>query len=131
MSKFNYCHKLIFKSDVSHAWINLHRCVEAFARTTGESYSSIFTRFEKKFNFERKQQNKWPDLEKIKQVANCLKTERDFFLQQLSQLTDERRIEKAKGKRISTNQEFLEILKKQEEYKHLKLRAFEWRKGDL
>ncbi len=130
MSKFNYCYKQVLKSDVSHAWIHLHRCVEAFARTTGETFSCVFNRIEKKFKFERQNPHKWPDLTQILQATDFLKSERDHFLIKLNQLIEKRINEKKKGIRISKNKEFNQINGKQQSYKQKKKRPFEWRKQD-
>lgn len=120
MSKFNYCYKLVLKSDVSHAWIHLHRCVEAYARTTGETFSSIFDRIEKKFKFERQNPHRWPDLTEILKAADYLKSDRDDFLEELNRLIEERKNEKKKGMRISKNKGFNQINEKQKAYKHKK-----------
>lgn len=128
MSKFNYSYKLLQKSDVSHAWIHLHRCVEAYARTTGETFNSIFDRIENKFKFERQNPHRWPNLAQILQAADYLKLERDHFLIKLNQLIEERINEKKKGIRISKNKEFNQINEKQQSYKQKKKRPFEWSK---
>ncbi len=125
--KFNYCYKLITKSDVSHAWIHLHRCVEALARTTGETYSSIFARIEKEFKFDRKHPHKWPDLQKIILIAKKLKDERDSSIQRLNTLIDERKNEKILGKCTSTNMEFLQITKMQAQYIQPKMKPWGWK----
>lgn len=116
MGKFNCCYKLIFKSNVSNAWIHLHRCVEALARTKGESFTRIFEELENDFNFQRRQPTNWPDLLKIELAANCLKRDRQVFLEKLRFLVQERKREKKQGKRKSTNIEFLMITKKQARY---------------
>lgn len=128
MSKFNYSYKLIPKSDVSHAWIHLHRCVESYARSTGETFSNIFERIEKKFKFERTDPRKWPDINQILQSADFLKTERDEFLKELNQLIGERKEEKKKGIRFPKNKTFIQLNTKQQTYKHKKTRPFEWSK---
>lgn len=128
MCKFNYSYKLLQKSDVSHAWIHLHCCVEAYARTSGETFCSIFEGIEKKFKFERTTLQKWPDLTQIFQAAEFIKVERDQFLIKLNQLIEERINEKKKGIRISKNKEFNQINGKQQSYKQKKKRPFEWSK---
>lgn len=128
MSRFNYCYKLIFNSDVSHAWIHLHRCVEMLAKTKGESFSSIFMRIEKKFKFDRSNIAKFPDLETIKKIVISLKDERDDFLRELNELVLERKAEKRTGKRISSNKDFLDIIHKQAMYNPQKKDCFYWRK---
>ena len=58
MSKFNCSYRLVVKfakmGATSHAWIALHRCVEACASTKGQSFQATFEVLEAKFTFERK-----------------------------------------------------------------------------
>ena len=128
MGQFNYCYKLILKSDVSHAWIHLHRCVEALARTTGESYNNIFSRIENEFKFSRTNKRQWPDITTITAAANYLKIERDTFLIVLNNCIAERKKEKKNGIRYAQNEQFILINKKQQAYIHIKMRPYGWRK---
>jgi len=120
---------MIFKWDVSHAWVHLHRCVESLGRTTGENYSSIFTRVEKVFKFDRTNPQKLLDLQTIQKIAQHLKQERDFFLQELNKHIEVRINEKKKGLRFSSNEQFIKIIKQQQSYKPEKMRPFGWREN--
>lgn len=128
MSCFNSCYRVIFKSGVSYAWIALHRCVEAYARSSGNNFCSIFDRLETEFHFDRRVPDQWPDLEKIRQIATKLKLERDDYMEKMNSFISERREEKKKGKRISTNREFLTLAHMQTEYTPPRVGCWGWKK---
>ncbi len=115
-------------ADVSHAWIELHRCVEAYSRTTGESFNLIFTKIEADFNIDRTIKRKWPNLQQIREIALKLKREREDYLHLIRNLIKERRLEKKKGIRISTNTEFLNLMHKQTNHLKPKVGYWGWRK---
>ncbi len=130
MSKFNCCyrylHQYIERSAASYAWIELHRCVEAYANTTGISFTGVFEELEEKFRFNRKIRHQWPGLEQMRQAADQLKTSRDAFLRELNPLIVERKQEKKTGKRPATNQELIRISHKQNEQKKLRVGFWGW-----
>lgn len=119
MSKFNSSYKRLLTSDASHAWSFLHCCVECFARTTGETFTSIFERLEVMFSFKRNDYLNWPNLKSIIIIATYLKLERDAFLAKMKVFIAKRKQEKRKGIRITSN-EFLPLLQKQTRYIHTK-----------
>ncbi|MCT4636849.1 MAG: hypothetical protein N4A72_03985 [Bacteroidales bacterium] len=127
MSKFNCCYRYLINSDVSHAWIHLHRCIEAYSGTTGETFSSIFARIEAKFNIDRRDKNRWPNKEQIYSIAQYLKNEREHYLRITNKLIKERQLEKRQGKRITTNAEFLNIMHKQTKNSKQKVGYWGWR----
>lgn len=132
MSKFNCSYRLVLRFAnnrlTSHAWIALHRCVEALAHTKGEKFSNIFEVLEAAFHFERKDKNKFPNAETILKCANFLKNERDVFLEKMNILIQNRKIEKKQGKRISNNKEFLKICHQQNSYIQPKVGFWGWEK---
>lgn len=132
MSKFNCSYKSVLRrtkyNDASHAWIDLHRCVEAFAHTKGETFNSIFEILETMFFFERKDTNKFPNAKTIEKCATYLKTERDIFLEKMNFEIQNRRHEKKQGKRKSNNKEFLALCHKKGSYTQPKVGFWGWRK---
>ncbi len=132
MSKFNCSYRLVLRFAnnyfASHAWIALHRCVEALAYTKGEKFNDIFEVLEKEFHFERKDKNKFPNAETILKCANFLKNERDIFLEKMNVLIQKRKIEKKQGKRISNNKEFLSFFHKKGNYSQPKVGFWGWEK---
>jgi hypothetical protein len=131
MSKFNCSYKSVLKftnnHSISHAWIALHRCVEALAHTKGEAFNNIFEFLEKEFLFERKNKDKLPTPETIIKCVEYLKIERDIFLEKLNIEIQKRKIEKKQGKRNSTENFFLGICHKQTNYTQPKVGFWGWR----
>ncbi len=72
MSKFKCSFRLVEKfaemGSTSHAWIALHRCVEAFSSTKGQSFQATFEVLEAIFTFERK--NNSLDIQTILRCAS-------------------------------------------------------------
>jgi hypothetical protein len=132
MGKFNCSYRFVLRrtkyNDTSHAWIALHRCVEAFAHTKGETFNSIFNILEKEFNFERKNKNNFPDAKTIEKCAVYLKAERDIFLEKMNFEIQNRKIEKKQGKRKSNNKEFLALCHKKGSYMQPKVGFWGWEK---
>ncbi len=131
MSKFASSYKLAIGyargNDASHCWIALHRCVEALARSKGQSFNSIFEHLEKQFFFKRKNKAQWPSIENMLMAAYYLKAERDIFLETLNFETKIRKIEKKQGKRWSQNKEFLELSHQQNAYKQPRVGYWGWK----
>lgn len=131
MGKFNCSYRLVLKyakyNDASHAWIALHRCVEAFAHTKGEKFNHIFKVLEKEFYFEREDKNNFPNAKTIEKCAIYLKTERDIFLEKLNFEIQKRKIEKKQGKRKSNNKEFLALCHKKGNYTQPKVGFWGWK----
>ncbi|MGB1014807.1 MAG: hypothetical protein ACPG4T_11785, partial [Nannocystaceae bacterium] len=71
MSSFHGCARLALGASgkrPSHAWIALHRCVEALARQTGEPFTSIFDRIGRAHGFGRAPA-RWPNATQIRAAA--------------------------------------------------------------
>lgn len=132
MSKFNCSYKLVIKYTSTHstsnAWIALHRCVEALARTKGVSFNHIFEVLETTFLFERKHKHNFPNADTIKKSAKYLKLERNIFLEKVNAEIKIRIIEKELGKRTSSNQTFLAICQQQNNYKQPRVGYWGWEK---
>ena len=130
MSKFKCSYRLVEKfakmGSTSHAWIALHRCVEACASTKGQSFQATFEVLEAKFTFERK--NNSLDIQTILRCASFLKEDRHSFLEKLNREIVIRKMEKKAGKRLSSNSAFLEICHAQNTYKKPKVGFWGWRR---
>jgi hypothetical protein len=86
MSKFSKAMLIVKGNSPSHAFIALHRCVEANARLTGEKFSSIFNRLEELYNFNRKEEVFWPSLNQMSDCVDLLEFERNIFLDEMNKL---------------------------------------------
>ena len=128
MGSFKSSYKTAMGKSVSHAWIALHRCVEANARLTGENFSSIFARLEETFAFKRTEKAEWPNLLQIQEAGKQLKKERERFLQELNELVKKRKIEKKQGKRENKNLNLKEIVDNQSQHQIPKVGFWGWRK---
>ena len=112
---------------VSHAWIALHRCVEANARLTGEPFRSIFSRLESLFSFKRTDTERWPDLDRIRAAAKQLERERNLFLEEYNALIDKRKREKRQGKRLFEKGTLRELCERQNKHNVPKVGFWGWR----
>jgi len=128
MGKFNSSYKTAMGKSVSHAWIALHRCVEANARLTGEGFCAIFARLEVEFSFMRTEKESFPNLYQIQEAAMLLKKERKMFVDELKMLEQERKIEKKEGKRKNNIRRLKQICEKQSKHKIPSLGFWGWRK---
>lgn len=132
MSKFNRCYSLVIDyashDYTSHAWIALHRCVEALARTKGETFNSTFEDLEKIFSFERQDKDKWPSAETIANCAMYMKSQRTLFLQELHTEIQQRKTEKQQGKRNSSNSRFLALCHQQNKHTPPQVGYWGWQK---
>ncbi|MDF1548734.1 MAG: hypothetical protein P1P88_13000 [Bacteroidales bacterium] len=128
MGNFKSSFKIVMKESVSHTWIALHRCVEANARLTGETFTSIFSRLEAAFLFKRTEKTEWPDLTQIQEAARQLGRERKLFLDELNALIQQRKREKKYGKRENSGFRLDEIYNKQSHCKIPKVGYWGWRK---
>jgi hypothetical protein len=84
---------------VSHAWIELHRLVEAYCRTTGGRFSAVFAELEGRCGFVRDDRAQWPDLATIRAAADELQGRRQARLDARARLIAARRQAKAGGRR--------------------------------
>lgn len=88
-------------ASASHAWIALHRMVDAYCRLTGVAFRAVFAELERRFDFERGDAGRWPDPPTMQRAADWLKGERDQALAARNALIAARRREKALGRRTS------------------------------
>ena len=84
--------------DPSYAWIALHRLVEAHARSSGQSYTTVFTDLERRFGFGR-QPGQWPPVSVMKAAAEDLAKQREAMLAIRNNLIEATRLRKRKGDR--------------------------------
>jgi hypothetical protein len=68
--------RVMHGGSASHAWIALHRLVEAYCRTTGRAFAEVFSELEQRFAFTRRDRNRWPDLAVMRAAATMLHTQR-------------------------------------------------------
>jgi len=128
MSKFTKAMIVVKGKSPSHAFIALHRCVEANARLSGETFSSIFTRLEKLYGFNRKEKSLWPLLKQMSDSVDLLEKERNIFLDEMNKLIKKRRIEKKNGIRQFKENKLNKIAKQQNNHSIPKLGFWGWRK---
>ncbi len=76
----NTYHRITARSSPSHAWIELHRLVEAFCRTAGRPFTAVFAELEARFDFSRTQRARGPDVATMRAAAESLRAERDALL---------------------------------------------------
>lgn len=99
MGQFNVYMRIVRGKSPSHVWMALHKCVEANSRLTGESFTSIFTRLEKIYGFERENKKHWPTVNKMQRAGDLLEKERKIWLEEMNSLIKIRKMQKKKGKR--------------------------------
>ncbi len=80
----------------SHAWIALHRLVEAYARSAGIPFSEVFAELEEALGFARGERARWPDLETMREAARILRGRREALLRRRSAWIAARRSAKAR-----------------------------------
>lgn len=98
---FNNTYRQIIKQEsASHAWIALHRLVEAYARTFGLRFGVVFAELESCFGFRRTVRSEWPALATMRTAAHFLRTRRNETLVQRSELIAARRRGKSRGLRV-------------------------------
>lgn len=76
----NSYRRIVTRASPSHAWIELHRLVEAFCRTAGRPFTDVFAELEDRFSFSRTHRARWPDLPAMRAAAEWLRGERDALL---------------------------------------------------
>ena len=86
-------------ASASHAWIALHRMVDAYCRLTGMSFRAVFAELVRRFRFERGDPSRWPDASTMRQAADWLNAERAEVLAARDALIAARRRAKASGRR--------------------------------
>ncbi len=97
---FNNTYKHVIELEsASHAWIALHRLVEAYCRTVGSPFHSVFAELEERFAFDRSDPNRWPDLDTMRQAAQWLHEKRERVLAERGAYISKQRIAKAGGQR--------------------------------
>ena len=84
-------------SPSGHAWIAFHRCVEAYARLTGEPFCVVFDRLARAHGFSRRR--KAPAPSQLKAAVEQLQAERRAYLDRQAELVAARRAAKARGQR--------------------------------
>lgn len=109
MSFNNTCRQVTERRSVSHAWIALHRVVEAYARSAGLRFSVVFAELEERFGFERAVPSRWPGLETMQAAARLLRQRRDAMFQERSALVASRRAEKRRGRRVPVAPDLVRI----------------------
>ena len=78
---FPYAYRKIMRwSSPSHLWIELHRLIEAYARTAGTPFSEVFAELEERFGFARGERSRWPDVETMRAAATLLGERRGDLL---------------------------------------------------
>ena len=78
-------------------WVDFHRCVEAFSRTTGEPFCDVFERLGRTHGFERGE--KIPAGTRLRAAVRQLAEERETWLARRAELVRERREAKRRGLR--------------------------------
>jgi len=79
----------------SRVWIELHRLVEAYARTAGHPFTQVFVELEERFDFARAERCRWPDIETMQAAAALLGERRDAVLRRRGAWIADRRRAKA------------------------------------
>lgn len=128
MGKFNVCARVARAGGhrPSHAWIALHRCVEANARLTGEPFEAIFTRLEQAHGFGR-DPDRWPDAGRIRAAVDQLQVERDAFLAELDARAEIRRAEKRAGQRENGDERLRQMCARQQAHSVPTVGYWGWR----
>jgi hypothetical protein len=81
VASFNNAYRRVLAGgSPSHAWIGLHRVVEAFCRTSGRDFNDVFAELEQRFDFSRGDTRRWPELATMKAAATMLHEERERVL---------------------------------------------------
>jgi len=97
---FNNDHDRVQRlQSASHAWIALHRLVEAYARGAGVPFSAVFEALERRFDFSRTDERRRPDLGTMRRAATWLRTEREALLATRRGLDAAQRATKSAGER--------------------------------
>jgi hypothetical protein len=99
MSFANTHRRLAAGASAGHAWIELHRLVEAFCRTAGRPFAEVFAGLEARFGFARAEPGRWPDLATMRAAADWLRAARELQLAERRAWIAERRRAKAAARR--------------------------------
>lgn len=110
----------------SGGWIALHRAVEALARTTGEPFTQIFERLEKKHQF-RRSTNNIPRPVKMNQIADQLESEFFAWKTELKALEAVRMLEKKNGRRKLPDGRLKEMIRQREAHVVPQVGYWGWR----
>lgn len=86
-------------ASASHAWIALHRMVDAYCRLTGSPFRLVFAELERRFDFDRGDPRRWPDPPTMRRAADWLSAARQEVLAARNRLIAARREAKARGVR--------------------------------
>ncbi|MCB9755972.1 MAG: hypothetical protein H6713_39120 [Myxococcales bacterium] len=95
----NTYRRILTLGSTSHAWIELHRLVEAYSRTVGARFTEIFAELETRFGFQREDPTRWPDRATIRAAAELLHARREALLERRRALVATRRRAKRAGRR--------------------------------
>lgn len=99
-----------------HLWIDLHRLVEGFCRTTGRGFEEVFTHLEMNFNFSRRDRRRWPSAQVMVLVATLLHAEREAILAERRSWISGQRAAKARSHRGPPPAELAEAEARAREY---------------
>ena len=99
MSFHNSYERIMVVSSTSHAWIHLHRLVEAYCRTSGTPFNVVFEELEQRFGFRRADRARWPDLDTMRRAAEWLREARNRLLDERRELVRLQREAKRQGRR--------------------------------
>lgn len=100
MSRFNNAARRVLASDgvtTGWDWIALHRCIEAYCRTTGESFVEVFDRLARDFGVQRGRS--LPPTARLRAAVLALRRDREALLAERRTAIAARRVEKAAGVR--------------------------------
>lgn len=100
MSFNNSYRQVVELPSASHAWIALHRLVEAHGRTVGAPFHVVFDEIERHFGFRRDVLPQWPDQDTMRRAAQWLRAQHDQALARRQALVAARRSEKRRGHRV-------------------------------
>lgn len=100
MTKFNNTFaRMSEDGSPGHLWIDLHRLVEGFCRTTGRAFDEVFAHLESNFNFSRSDRRRWPSAQVMVLVAALLHAEREAILARRRVWIADQRAAKARSRR--------------------------------
>lgn len=100
MSFNNDYRQILARRSASHAWIALHRLVEAYGRTFGLRFTVVFAELEAELGFRRTIESQWPTLATMQAGARWLRARREEMLARRAALVAERRAAKRAGRRV-------------------------------
>lgn len=98
--RFGNTYRRVLRSrSASHLWIDLHRLVEGYSRTLGQTFGSVFADLEERFGFSRRVRARWPDVATMHAAATWLADQREAVLAERRAWIADQRRRKAEGRR--------------------------------